>query len=224
MDNPIIEKLYSRRNLLTTGLKVGAVGSLGLLAACSPSPASASSAASNAANDIPILNGAIGLENQAIWAYGAAIQNLQANTDATSKAVVAIAQAHTADHKAHLQALSQAVTSLGGTPTPAQSTYDLSAYTGAGLGAVDGNPVHVAKLALALEVDAALAYAAAFASLKTVSLLQAAATIAPDESAHAMAIRAALGLTSPSATAGTPPVPPASLLSASTRASWVATD
>lgn len=263
----MIDKTTSRREVLKAGMLAGVTGAVGILAAaCTPASTGAPSAtpstspstspsaapgtsAADKANDIAVLNGAIGLENQAIYAYTAAINTLGSATDATSQAVVKIATAHRSNHQDHLAALQAAVTSLGGTPTAAQSTYDLSPYTDptksqsklreGGL----GSATQVAALALALEVDATIAYESAFSSLRNPALIVAAAGIAPDEASHATAIRAALGATpdgngstafnatfwgtapASGATANAGKTVPASLLqggsSASTRNQWI---
>jgi hypothetical protein len=76
--------------------------------------------------------------------------------------------------------------------------------------------VNIAKLALALEVDAAIAYTTEAAQLKTPALVTAGASIGANEAAHATAIRAAfvaLGVSIP--------VVPAAFVSAETRSAWI---
>lgn len=211
----MIDKTTSRREVLKAGMLAGVTGAVGILAAaCTPASTAAPNAtpstspsaapgtsAADKANDIAVLNGAIGLENQAIYAYNAVIGALNGKTDATSVLVSKVATSNMNDHKAHLAALSSAVTSLGGTPTAANSTYDFSPYTDPTKsqskkqeGGLD-TPVNMAKLALALEVDATLAYESAFTALRTPALIAAAGGIAPDEASHATGIRAVLGAT-----------------------------
>jgi rubrerythrin len=177
----------SRRRVVVGGAIAGLAGTLGF-SAVTQRAAQASSSDSAAANDIEILNGALFYEHQAIWAYGAAAGGLS-QTD-VGQAVLAIALANQADHKAHRDLLSQVITDLGGSPVMAESSYDLSAYLERGDGGLDSD-VNIAKLALALEVDAAIAYGNEVARLKTPALITAGTTIAATEAAHATTIRAA---------------------------------
>jgi len=172
-------KTLSRRRVVVGGAIVGASTAL-TLSATLPSQAEA--------GDLAILNAAIDLENQGIWAYGVAGGKLSQTT--VGKTVLTLGLRNRADHVKHRDALAGLVKQLGGTPAPAKESYDLSSYIQAGEGNLDSD-VNIAKLALALEVDAALAYIAAFSKLKGASLLAAAGTIAPVEASHATAIRAA---------------------------------
>ncbi len=152
-------------------------------------------------------------EHQAIWAYSFAAGKLT-NTD-VGKAVLAISLANQADHKQHRDLLTSAISSLGGSPVKAESSYDVSSYIKNGEGNVDSD-VNIAKLALALEIDAAIAYTQEVAKLKTPALISAGASIGSTESAHATAIRAAfvsLGVKIP--------VVPASFVNAENREAWV---
>ncbi|MBE9158998.1 ferritin-like domain-containing protein [Nodosilinea sp. LEGE 06152] len=208
----------SRRRVMVGGAIAGLAGSLGF-SALTQSPAQAQNRSGSllrnraAANDIAILNGALYYEHQAIWAYGAAAGGLS-DTD-VGKAVLAIALANQADHMAHRDLLSQVITDLGGRPVMAVDSYDLSAYLERGDGGLDSD-VNIAKLALALETDAAIAYASEVARLRTPELITAGATIAAAEASHATTIRAAfisLGVDIPFV--------PAPFVSADTRDQWV---
>lgn len=200
----------SRRGMLITGAIASFSTTLGLSTLMArPSLASKKSKGS----DAEVLNKALYYEHQAIWAYGFAAGKL--SDSATGQAVKALALRNQADHKAHRDALSAAVKSLGATPVTAKSEYDVSAYIKRGEGNLDSD-VNIAKLALALEVDAAIAYTTEIANLKTPALITAGASIGSDESAHAAAIRAAfvsLGMDIP--------VVPASFVSADARDAWI---
>ena len=201
---------FSRRGILVSGVFAGVAGALGMGAlrdrAVAASP-------SDMENDAAILNAAIDLENQAIWAYGVAGGKLS-NTE-VGKTILALALRNRADHVKHRDALAAAVKNLGKTPSPAKDSYDLSTYINAGEGNLDSD-VNIAKLALALEIDAVLAYGDAFSKLKTPGLLAAAGTIAPDESAHATAIRAVFKSLMPSIE-----YVPAAFVSDETRKDWI---
>jgi len=195
----------SRRTVLATGLLAGAAGALGLVAA---DPVRGADRA-----DLAILQAAHDLESQAIWAYGAAAGKLS-STD-VGRTVLALALRNQEDHKKHRTALAEAIRDLGGTPAAPKPTYDLSAYLKAGEGGLDSD-ANIAKLALALEVDAVLAYQAAFGKLRTPAIQAAAATILPVESGHVTAIRAVFHTLVPAVEAV-----PAAFLSAATREVWV---
>jgi rubrerythrin len=176
-------KKASRRQVVVTGALAGFTAALGL-----PLLAEKAEAQSSwKANDIKVLNNALYYEHQAIWAYSFAAGKLT-NTD-VGKAVLALALRNQADHKKHRDALAAAVTSLGGKPVKAESSYDVSSYIKKGEGNID-NDVNIAKLALALEVDAAIAYTLEVAQLKTPKFVTVGASIGSTESAHAAAIRA----------------------------------
>jgi rubrerythrin len=166
-------------------------------------------------NDIDILNNALFYEHQAIWAYDFAAGKLT-STD-VGKAVLALALRNQADHKKHRDTLAAAITSLGGTPVKAESSYDVSSYIKNKEGNIDSD-VNIAKLALALETDAAIAYISEVAKLKTPALISAGASIGSTESAHAAAIRAtfkSLGVNIE--------IVPSSFVSADNRGAWVLT-
>jgi rubrerythrin len=176
-------KKASRRQVVVTGALAGFTAALGLPLLGEKAEAQSSWKA----NDIKVLNNALYYEHQAIWAYSFAAGKLT-NTD-VGKAVLALALRNQADHKKHRDALAAAVTSLGGKPVKAESSYDVSSYIKQGEGNIDSD-VNIAKLALALEVDAAIAYTLEVAQLKTPKFVTVGASIGSTESAHAAAIRA----------------------------------
>lgn len=206
---------YSRRllltNSLTAGLTVAGIGAL--FGAPALAAIKAKGSEKNIAGDIAILNAALDLEHQGIWAYSVAAPKLSDN--AVGQTVLALAKRNLADHVMHRDVLKSAVQKLGGTPAPAQKSYDLSPYTQVGEGNLDSD-ANIAKLALALEVDAALAYNDAFAKLRDKGLISAAATIGPNEAAHATAIRAVFRTLDSSIQ-----FVPSAFISAETRHQWV---
>ncbi len=201
----------SRRGILFTGAAAGLATAFAIPAVSQK--AEAATAAADKKNDINVLNSGLYYEHQAIWAYKFAAPKL---TDtAVGKAVLAVAGANLTDHQAHRDVLSKAIRSLGGTPVKAEASYDLSAYIKKGEGNIDSD-VNIAKLALALEVDAAIAYTFEAAKLKTPALITAGASIGTNEAAHATAIRAAfksLGVDLA--------IVPASFFNPNTRSAWV---
>lgn len=203
----------SRRRVVAGGAIAGLAGSLGF-AALTKRPAQAGMMSNDAAmNDAEILNGALYYEHQAIWAYGAAAGEL--SDSEVGQAVLAIALANQADHMTHRDTLAQVIRDLGGTPVMAEASYDLSSYLERGDGGLDSD-VNIAKLALALETDAAIAYGNEVARLMTPALVTAGASIAAAEASHATTIRAAfvgLGMEIDYV--------PAAFVSAETRDQWV---
>ncbi|BAY80380.1 hypothetical protein NIES25_68680 (plasmid) [Nostoc linckia NIES-25] len=176
--------IFSRREVVISGAIAGVAGALGLPLLAEKAEAGSSSTKQN---DIKILNNALYYEHQAIWAYSFAAGKLT-NTD-VGKTVLALALRNQADHKKHRDVLAGAVSSLGGTPVKAEASYDVSSYIKKGEGNIDSD-VNIAKLALALETDAAIAYTLEAAKLKTPKLVTVGASIGTTESAHAAAIRA----------------------------------
>lgn len=200
----------SRRQVLVSGAMAGMSSALAL-SAVKPSLA----ILNEASHDAEILNKALYYEHQAIWAYDVAAGKLS-NSD-VGNTVKAIALKNQQDHKAHRDTLAKVVESLGATPVQAEASYDLSSYIEQDEGNLDSD-VNIAKLALALEVDAAIAYTQEIAQLKTPELITAGASIGSDESAHATAIRAAF------IALGTEiDYVPASFVNADTRQNWILT-
>ncbi|APB33324.1 hypothetical protein GlitD10_1006 [Gloeomargarita lithophora Alchichica-D10] len=198
----------SRRQLMQVGL-YGTAGLAGATLLAQAQPLVAATA------DVAILNTALYYEHQAIWAYGAAAGKLTSNQ--VGQAVLKIAQANLADHRVHRDTLIKVINSLGGTPVRAENEYaaTLTPYFERKEGGLDAD-VNIAKLALALEVDAAIAYGLEAAKLKTPALVTAGASIGATEASHATLIRAAfksLGVDIP--------VIPAAFVSQDTRSQWV---
>jgi len=164
-------------------------------------------------NDIQILNRALFFKNGGVWAYGFAAGKL--STSEVGKAVLELGLQNRADHEKHQDMLRSAITEAGGTPVQMENTYDLSAYITKGQGNVDSD-VNIAKLALALEIGAAVGYVSDTTKLKSPYMIELEAGIACIEAIHAARIRAAfnaLGIKIP--------VVPSALISTSDRDNWV---
>jgi hypothetical protein len=164
-------------------------------------------------NDIQILNRALFFENRGVWAYSFAAGKL--STSEVGKTVLDLGLQNRADHEKHQDMLRNAIGELGGTPVQMEKNYDLSSYINKGQGNVDSD-VNIAKLALALEIGAAVGYVSDTAQLKSPYLIELEAGIACIEAIHAARIRAAfnaLGIKIP--------VVPSALISTSDRDSWV---
>ncbi len=164
-------------------------------------------------NDIKILNGALFFENRGVWAYNFAAGKL--STSEVGKTVLELGLQNRADHEKHQEMLRNAIRELGGTPVEMEKNYDLSSYINKGQGNVD-NDVNIAKLALALEIGAAVGYVSDTTKLKSPYMIEMEAGIACIEAIHAARIRVAfnaLGIKIP--------VVPSPLISPSDRDSWV---
>jgi rubrerythrin len=202
-------RALSRRRLLFAGAAAASSASVLVF----PSLTTSAQAQHGKSNDIKILNNALFYEHQAIWAYGFAAGKLTGTE--VGKAVLAIALRNQADHKKHRDLLTSAISSLGGTPVKAEASYDVSSYLKKGEGNLDSD-VNIAKLALALEVDAAIAYTTEIAQLKTPALITAGASIGENEASHATTIRAAFK------SLGVPlEIVPASFVNADSRGAWI---
>lgn len=164
-------------------------------------------------HDIEILNRALFFENRGVWAYRFAANKL--STSEVGKAVLALASENRTDHEKHQDLLRDAISELGGTPVQMVNEYDLSSYIRRGDGNIDSD-VNIAKLALALEVGAAVGYVSDTTQLKSPALIELEAGIACIEAVHAGRIRAAfnsLGVKIP--------VVPNPLMNATSRPDWL---
>jgi rubrerythrin len=203
----------SRRSILFTGAAAGIATAFAVPAIADAKPNSKSQMAQVKKHDIAVLNNGLRYEHQAIWAYNFAAGKLTNTT--VGKAVLAVASSNLNDHQQHREVLKSAIRSLGGTPVAAEASYDLSAYINQGEGNIDSD-VNIAKLALALETDAAIAYTLEAAKLKTPALITAGASIGTNEAAHATLIRAAfksLGVDLA--------IVPAAFFNSATRSAWI---
>src|SRR5262249_3250748 len=139
-------------------------------------------------NDIEVLNRDLFFENRGVWAYGFAAEKLSQSD--VGKAVLALGLENREDHQKHQEMLINAIHDLGGTTVESETQYDLSRYLSNKEGDIDSD-VNIAKLALALEVDASLGYITDTTKLKSPTLAALTAGIAAVEAIHAARIRMA---------------------------------
>jgi ferritin-like protein len=164
-------------------------------------------------NDIQILNQALFFEHRAVWAYNFAAGKL--STSEVGKTVLELGLQNRADHEKHQEMIGNAIRELGGTPVQMEKNYDLSSYINKGRGNIDSD-VNIAKLALALEIGAAVGYVSDTTKLKSPYMIEMEAGIACVEAIHAARIRVAfnaLGIKIP--------VVPSALISMSDRDAWI---
>jgi len=164
-------------------------------------------------HDVEVLNRSLYFEHQGVWAYDFAATKLS-QTD-VGKAVLALALENRADHQKHEELLISAIQDLGGTPVQSEKQYDVSSYLKKREGDIDSD-VNIAKLALAIEIDAAVGYIGDTMDLKSRSLMALTAGIANVEAIHAARIRVAFNALGISV-----PIVPSSAINKATRDSWV---
>ncbi len=132
------------------------------------------------AADVDLLNAAIGLEQEAQFAYKAA-----AGTKLLSADVLAVATKIVAQHAEHEQALAAAVTKMGGTPTKAKDKYDLPELK---------SQTDILKFALGKEMEAANAYFDIVKTASAVTVKSLVGSIMNDETTHVVTLASALGM------------------------------
>jgi rubrerythrin len=173
-----------RRDLLRRGL---AVGGMTLAASSIPVLLGVRNAFAQASGDAEILESAIGLEQVAVFAYGAALDG-----GLLDRGFTRLATTFRDQEQAHADALISALGDLNGRP-PAKprSVADVDDVL-KGLGDVRSQR-DVAEFAVALETAAVAAYHDAQRKLGDAKLLQAAASIMANEGQHLVVLRQALG-------------------------------
>jgi len=132
--------------------------------------------AANPAQDVSILNVALGLEHEAIGAY-----QIGAESGLLEKPVLDVAVLFQSQHKEHRDTLAKAVHKLGGVPVESKS---LQEYMAALQVASLKNQRDVLTLAARLERGAANAYLGVIPSFANPTLAQVAGRLAADETMH----------------------------------------
>jgi rubrerythrin len=171
-----------RRGFLrASGITVLSASAVALLAG---SEKMALAQSGNTANDVAILNTALGLENEAISAY-----QIGATSGLLQKPVLDVAVKFQSDHKAHRDALTATIKKLGGTPVAAKSDAEVAQ----GLNAASlKTQIDVLRLAQRLEKGAANAYIGVIPSFGDKALAQVSARLAADEAMHWIVLSQAL--------------------------------
>jgi len=141
--------------------------------------------AANPAQDVSILNVALGLEHEAIGAY-----QIGAESGLLEKPVLDVAVLFQSQHKEHRDAIAKAVHKLGGVPVESKS---LQEYMAALKVASLKNQRDVLTLAARLERGAANAYLGVIPSFADPALAQVAGRLAADETMHWTVLAQALG-------------------------------
>ncbi len=176
-----------RRFLGGTGKSVLSATAVALLAGCESmaKTAATGSGHGDSAQDVAILNTALGLEHEAIGAY-----QLGAESGLLAKPVLETAVLFQSQHKEHRDALIGTIKSLGGKAVGAKTLKEYAAELGAG-GLKD--QTDVLRLAAKLEKGAANAYLGVIPAFLDPDLAQVSGRLAADETMHWTVLASALG-------------------------------
>jgi len=173
----IAEYEASRRDLVKRGI---AVGGTVLAAASIPTLLKVRNAFAQADGDAAILEGAVGLEQTAVFAYTAAVAS--GKLDPASKQV---AELFRDQEQEHADGLIAALQGLGG-QAPAKPTSPADVE---GLAQAAGSAAGIVKFAIELETMALGAYYDAHQKLQDAKLLQTGASIMANEGQHLVVLR-----------------------------------
>jgi rubrerythrin len=177
--------MQSRRRLLVGSATTLSAAGLAVVLGSTALPRAARAASGNAAQDIQLLNAALGLEHEGIAAY-----QLGAESKLLKPDVLKVAVTFQGHHKQHRDDLVAAITKLGGKPVAAKSNADYAKELNA---ASLKSQTDVLKLALKLETGATNAYLGVIPSLDQPDLYLFAARVAGDEAFHAAVLGSVLG-------------------------------
>lgn len=166
------EILKGRRNVL----KTGAVLSAATLLAGIELP----TFGADKKDDVKIANVALGLEHQAIAAYGAGAPLL-------SGALLDAAKLFLGQHEEHAKILTDYIKKGGGTPVAAKKATEYPAIAKAAPGLK--SDTDVLRFALMLEAEAASTYISVLANFSDKNVVTLLAGIAADEAQHASILR-----------------------------------
>ena len=174
--------MSSRRDLFQSAARTGLA--LGLAAAGRPLFAlpekGQKGKSSGVYDDIVLMNTALDIEHQAIWAYGLAGQSGLLSAKAKE-----VGLAFQGSHEIHRDLLADAVKNKGGTPSEAKKEYTF--------GVPLNNEKDVLELAFKLEVGAARVYLYTVERFQDRALAGSAGKILSDEVLHATVLRSVLG-------------------------------
>jgi ferritin-like protein len=179
----IAEFERDRRHLLERGFGLGAAA---IAASSVPLLLTVRNAFAQAGDDGKILQSAIDIERIAVIAYGAAI-----DSGLLSAGVEKVARQFRGHEQEHADALTTALTDLGGTPPPAPSGVKDVDKVVKGLGAVKSQ-ADILNFAIELETAAVAAYYDAHRRLIDAKLLQTGASIMANEGQHLVVLRQAV--------------------------------
>jgi rubrerythrin len=175
--------LASRRRFLIDGGRATLSATAVALVVGCESMAQGSKA--NPAQDVAILNTALGLEQEAIMAY-----QIGAESGLLKQPALGIAVNFQSQHKEHAGALENTIRQLGGTPVAPKSKDE---YARALNVAAIKSDVDILRLAQRLEKGAANAYLGVIPSFGDGALAKVSGRLAADETMHWTVLSSALG-------------------------------
>jgi hypothetical protein len=170
--------MANRRDLFRAAGKTGLA--LGLAAAGRPLFALPQRGADSPYDDITLMNTALALEHQAIWAYG-----LAGKSGLLSQKAKEVGLLFQGSHELHRDLLVGAIKGKGGEPVATQKEYVF--------GVPLSNEKDVLELAFKLEIGAARVYLYTVDRFKDRALAASAGKILSDEVLHATVLRGVLG-------------------------------
>ncbi len=176
-------RLGRRLFLGQAGFATMSATAVALLAGRESLAATSSKAGGKTANDVGILNTALGAEQEAIAAY-----QVGAESGLLQKPVLDLAVTFQGHHKAHADLLASTVKKLGGKPVEAKKPADYHFPTEKLKSQAD-----VLRFAAGLEKGAVSAYLGAIPVFGNRDLSKAAGSILGDEAMHWAVLRNALG-------------------------------
>lgn len=167
-----------RRDFFGAAAKTGLA--LGLAAAGRPLLALSPKDGVLEGDDLTLLNTALALEHEAIWAYG-----LAGKSGLLSEKAKEVGLLFQGSHEIHRDLIVGVLKKKGGTPVEPKKEYVF--------GVPLGNEKEVLELAFKLEVGAARAYLSVIEKFRDRALAAAAGRILSDEVLHATVLRSVLG-------------------------------
>jgi rubrerythrin len=180
----VAEYEATRRDAVRRGL---VAGSAIVAASTIPLLLRVRNAFAKASTDEQVLEGAVGLEQTAVFAYDTAY-----DSGALQKPVADVARLFRDQEQEHADGLSAALEGLGGTP-PKPPT-DPAAVEVGGTALTDlKSQTNILNFAVELENSAVMAYVEAHRKLKSPDLLKTGAQIMSNEGQHLVVLRQALG-------------------------------
>lgn len=182
-DTPVIAAFErDRRDLIRRGI---GLGSAVVAASSIPLLWSVRNAFAAGGPDADILVSAVKLERIAVLAYGQAI-----DSKLLTPAFARVARTFRDHEREHADALTTALTDLGGVPPPAPTVKDIDGVV-KGIGDLSSQ-ADVANFAIELELAAIAAYYDAHRTLVEAKLLQTGAAIMANEAQHLVVLRQAV--------------------------------
>jgi len=170
--------MWHRRDLFRSTARTGLA--LGLAAAGRPLIALPEPGKTTPGDDVVLLNTALALEHEAIWAYG-----LAGKSGLLSEKAKEVGLLFQGSHEIHRDLVTDAVKRKGGTPVEPKKDYVF--------GVKLATEKDVLELAFKLEVGAARAYISVVDKFADRALSSSAAKILSDEVLHATVLRSVLG-------------------------------